>query len=110
MEHNIYLKSARYKDKNGMSHFHNHYTAEYNGKIIVTSDVAEHAAARYLMNNDLAKEDDMLVTYVEGKRSLTGSIKWFAEHTVQENEKISARTVKWRPFDKSKFSSSNEGE
>jgi hypothetical protein len=100
MEHKIYLTLARYKDKAGLSRLINHYHAEYDGKRILTSDVASFDAARYLLNNNLAKEDDTLITYADGKPLMTGSIKWFAEHTVQENEKVGPRFAKWRPFPK----------
>jgi hypothetical protein len=100
MEHKIYMTSAKYKDKNGITRRANHYNAEYNGRIILTSDDAECASARYLLNNKLAEETDIILTYMNNKPSLTGSVKWLAEHTVEETAKVGPRFIKWRPFDK----------
>jgi hypothetical protein len=103
MEHHVFLTSATYKDKNGMTRDPNHYNAEYNRQFILKSDVVEFDTARYLLNNNLAKDDDILITYVDGKRSLTATIKWFAEHTIEEGKRVSSRFIKWRPFDVEKI-------
>jgi hypothetical protein len=105
MEHKVYLTLARYKDKNGVTRHINSYHAEYNGERILTSDVAEYDIARYLLNNNIAKPDDILLTYNNGQPSMRGSIKWYAEHTIEESDKVSPRTVKWKPFDVSKVRS-----
>jgi hypothetical protein len=33
-----------------------------------------------------------------GRPAMRGSIGWLADHTVTENEKVSPRFAKWRPF------------
>jgi HNH endonuclease len=40
----------------------------------------------------------ILVTTRNGRPAMTGSIGWLAERTVEENEKVSPRWIKWRPF------------
>jgi hypothetical protein len=99
VNHIIYLTPAKYHKAGSLiTKFANHYSVEYNETIILTSSTAEFDAARYLMSNDLAKESDTLTTYVNGKKSMIGNIKWFAEHTVEDSEKISAHFTKWEPL------------
>ena len=40
----------------------------------------------------------MLVTTRSGRPAFRGRIGWLASRTVEENDKVSPRWTKWRPF------------
>jgi hypothetical protein len=60
--------------------------------------VPECDAARWLRDNRGALDSDILITTRGGLPCLRGSIGWFAERTIEENEKVSPRWAKHRPW------------
>ena len=79
--------------------------------------VPECDAARWLRDNRGAHDSDILITHRPaedgstrgGLPCLRGSIGWFAERTVEENEKVSPRWAKHRPWSAPGGKSSPEG-
>jgi hypothetical protein len=60
----------------------------------------ECAAARYLIDNGLASREDVLRAYRGDTPCLTGSVGWFADRRVTEDDKHGSGTprfVRWRP-------------
>ena len=74
------------------------YAAVYQGEKIGEFRVPECDAARWLLAEGKAAPDDRLTTYRDGRPALSGSVGWLAAHTVEENEKVSPRWRKFRPF------------
>jgi hypothetical protein len=88
MEHRIEITLAGRK-----------YAATYQGEHIGDFKSPETEGARWLKANAGAVDSDALVTTRNGQPAMRGSVGWFAGHSVLDNEKISARWVKYRPFD-----------
>jgi hypothetical protein len=97
MEHRIEITHAKLQ-RAGEWVGHGTYSTLYNGEIIGTWRTPECDGARYLLSAGLARPDDRLTVCRGGSPCLAGSVGWFADRTVQENEKISPRWTKWRPF------------
>jgi hypothetical protein len=57
-----------------------------------------HDLARKLIAEGKAERGDTLMTMRGEMRCLTGSVGWFADHTVREDSVTSPTFVKWRPF------------
>jgi hypothetical protein len=72
--------------------------ATYRGERIGEFRGPECDAARWLLVNGLASRDDTLVSCRNGRPALTGSVGRLADSTVEENEKVSPRWRKFRPF------------
>ena len=56
----------------------------------------EHSAARWLVDQGRAKREDTLRVVHDDVPASRGSIAWFADHRVQDDDK-GLRVVKWRP-------------
>jgi hypothetical protein len=87
MEHRIEITPAKLK-----------YAAAYQGEKIGEFRVPETDSARWLIANGHAAPEDRLTTYRNGRPALTGSVAWLAGKTVEENDEISTRWRKFRPF------------
>ena len=96
--HRIEISSARRRSGSGGWTGHGSSYAEYQGERIGEFRVPECDAARWLLANGKAVETDTLVTTRNGRPAMTGAVGWLADHTVTENEKVSPRFAKWRPF------------
>ncbi len=97
MEHRIEIAWAR--RWNGAAWVgHGHYYAEHQGKRIGEWRVPECDGARWLKANRGALDSDTLVTTRNGVPAMRGSIGWLAARSIEENEKVSPRWIKWRPF------------
>jgi len=70
------------------------YFATYKGVVIGEWRVPECSAARCH-----ASHSDILVTTRNGRPAMSGNVGWLADHTVEENDKVSPRWAKYRPFD-----------
>ena len=57
----------------------------------------ECSAARRLLERGLAERDDRLRTYRGEKLCLSGSVGWYADRQVRENDQ-GMFFVKWKPF------------
>ena len=55
------------------------------------------AAARKLIGEGAARDDQFEMLF-KGKRVMTASVGWLADHRVEETATISPRFVKWKPF------------
>jgi hypothetical protein len=78
---------------------HGTYYTRFDGELIGTWRVPSCDAARWLLTNGHATRDDRLETCrSDGKVALSGSVGWFADHTVEETDTISPHWVKWKPF------------
>jgi hypothetical protein len=100
--HIVQIASLRRRGKNGLLTKINAYSLTYAGELIGESDVPLCDAARILLNRGIAKPTDKISTSRDGiTPQLTASVKWAAEHTVQETETHGPVFVKWRPFDPS---------
>jgi hypothetical protein len=87
MEHRIEITPAKHK-----------YAAAYQGEKIGEFRVPECDSARWLVAQGHAQPGDTMVTTRNGVPAMRGSVAWLAGQTVEENEKVSPRWVKWRPF------------
>jgi hypothetical protein len=97
MEHRIEIALARrWYGSSWVGH--GHYFANYQGERIGEWRVPECEAARWLKANRGAVDTDVLVTTRSGQPSMRGSIGWLAERTVEENDRVSPRWIKWRAF------------
>ena len=74
------------------------YATTYHGEHIGDFKSPETEAARWLKANRGAANSDRLVICRNGRPALSGSVGWFADSTVEENEKVSPRWRKFRPF------------
>lgn len=70
----------------------------YEGQRIGESRVPSCEAARWLKDNVGATDTDTLVTLRDGVPCIRGAIGWLAQRTVEENDKVSPRWVKYRPY------------
>jgi hypothetical protein len=107
----ITATSARRRDPvSGNVTGHGRYLVSHQGEIIGTFRTPVCEAARYLLDHGLATREDRLVMcraenlpstgeQSEGVPVLSGSVGWFADRTVEENDKVSPRWAKHRPFD-----------
>jgi hypothetical protein len=73
------------------------HAAAYQGARIGEWRSPETEGARWLKAHGAA-DNDMLVTMRNGRPAMRGSIGWLASRTVEENDKVSPRWTKWRPF------------
>jgi hypothetical protein len=87
MEHRIEIAAVKHK-----------YAASYQGERIGEFRVPECDAARWLLANGHAARDDTLTICRNGSPAMIGGVGWLADHTVEENEKVSPRWRKFRPF------------
>jgi hypothetical protein len=55
-------------------------------------------AARWLLANGKAARSDVLVICHAGRPAMRGNVGWLADRSVTENDKVSPRWAKWRPF------------
>jgi hypothetical protein len=78
---------------------HSAYAADYRGERIGQWRVPECDAARWLLANGKADRSDILVTTRSGRPAMRGGVGWLADRTVAENDKVSPRWAKWRPFE-----------
>jgi hypothetical protein len=74
------------------------YAATYRGEHIGDFKSPETEAARWLLANGHAASDDTLTICRNGSPAMIGGVGWLADHTVEENEKVSPRWRKFRPF------------
>jgi len=74
------------------------YSTSYLGELIGEWRVPSCDAARWLLANGKANREDKLTICREGRPALSGSVGWLAGHTVEENDKVSPRWIKYRPF------------
>jgi hypothetical protein len=56
-----------------------------------------HSAARWLVDRGKAKREDALRIVHNGAPALRGSVAWFADHQVRDDDKTGLRVVKWMP-------------
>jgi hypothetical protein len=97
MEHRIEITWAR--RWNGAAWVgHGLYFADYQGQRIGEWRVPQCDGARWLLANG-ADRSDILVTTRSGRPAMRGGVGWFADRTIVENEKVSPRWAKWRPFE-----------
>ena len=54
--------------------------------------------SRKLLQEGKANRGDRIELLRLGRTALSGSIGWFADHTVSENARGGPRFVKWEPF------------
>ena len=73
------------------------YAATYQGARIGEWRSPETEAARWLTAHGAA-DSDTLVTMRNGRPATRGSIGWLASRSIEENDKVSPRWTKWRPF------------
>ena len=97
----IIATSARRRDPStGNVTGHGRYLVSFRGKLIGTFRTPACEAARYLLDHGLATREDRLVMCREGGvPALSSSVGWFADRTVEENDKVSPRWAKHRPLD-----------
>jgi hypothetical protein len=74
------------------------YFATYRGELLGEFRVPECEAVRWLLANGHAAPNDTLIMCRDGRPALTGSVGWLADRTVEENDEVSARWRKFRPF------------
>ena len=102
VEHHIQIERVPPKVcVNPRSNTETRYRALYNQQEIGVSRVPECDAARWLLDQKLANRDDVLVVYRGSTPCLRGSLGWFADHTIRENDVYNNGTpslVKWKPF------------
>jgi hypothetical protein len=87
MDHRIEIAAVKHK-----------YAVTYRGERIGEFRVPECDAARWLLANGKAARADTLTVCRNGQEAMTGGVGWLADHTVEENEKVSPRWRKFRPF------------
>jgi hypothetical protein len=97
VEHRIEITPARRWNGSAWAG-HGSYYAEHEGQRIGEWRVPECDAARWLKANLGAADTDILITTRGGVPAMRGSIGWFAERTIEENEKVSPRWTKHRPW------------
>jgi hypothetical protein len=97
MEHRIEIVSARRQSGNRRIG-QGSYFANYKGEPIGEFRVPECDAARWLLANGHALPDDRLVMCRNGVPALYGRVGWLADHTVEENDRISPRSARYRAF------------
>jgi hypothetical protein len=97
VEHRIEITPARRWNGSAWGG-HGSYYAEHEGQRIGEWRVPECDAARWLKANLGAADADILITTRNGVPCMRGSIGWFAERTIEENEKVSPRWAKHRPW------------
>src|SRR5271170_2065413 len=71
------------------------YATTYHGEHIGDFKSPETEAARYLLAHGLAVRDDALTICRNGRPAMIGGVDWLA---VEENEKVSPRWRRFRPF------------
>jgi hypothetical protein len=90
------------------------YRVVFEGEEIGVWRIPEHEAARWLLAQGKAERADPLRTrrLIDGKEtpSMTGSVGWFADHTVTESDKRGGtrRFIKWRPMPEGAFAVTRE--
>jgi hypothetical protein len=77
---------------------HSAYAVTYQGERIGQWLLPTCDGARWLLVNGKAERSDTLIMCREGRPAMRGGVGWFADRTVTENEKVSPRWSKWRPF------------
>lgn len=72
----------------------------------------EHSVARLLLEQDWVSEEDKLVVCRNGKRTMTGSVGWFAKYRVSETRAKGPSLTKYRvsSFLQGQASDDEEGE
>ena len=73
------------------------YAANYRGDLIGCWRSPETEGARWLKDHGAA-DADTLITTRNGRPAMRGNVGWLAAHSVLENERVSPRWVKYRPF------------
>jgi hypothetical protein len=106
----IIATSARRRDPStGNVTGHGRYLVSFQGEVIGTFRTPVCEAGRYLLEHRLATRADKLVMcraenvpstgeQSEGVPVLSGSVGWFADRSMEENEKVSPRWAKHRPM------------
>jgi hypothetical protein len=77
---------------------HSVYAVDYQGERIGQWRDPSCDAARWLLANGKAERSDTLIMTRGGKPAMRGGVGWLADRTVTENDKVSPRWAKWRPF------------
>jgi hypothetical protein len=73
--------------------------ATWRGEFLGEFRIPECDAARWLIENGHAAPGDTLVLCWNGRPTLVGSVGWFADRTVLENENAGPRWARFKPFD-----------
>ena len=74
------------------------YATTYDGEHLGDFKQPETEAARWLKANRGAANSDRLVIRRGDSPAMSGGVGWLADRTVEENEKVSPRWRKFRPF------------
>ena len=77
---------------------HGAYGVDYQGERIGQWRVPSCDAARWLIAHGKAERLDTLIMARDGVPAMRGGVGWLADRTVTENDKVSPRWSKWRPF------------
>ena len=76
----------------------NRYRVLFMGREIGVWRDPECSAARFLVAHGLAARRDTLRTFLGNAPSMIGSVDWFANHAVRENDRQPLRFIAWKPF------------
>jgi hypothetical protein len=84
--------------RTGLGNTETRYRVFRNGEELGIWRFPEHSAARKLLELGVSR-DDVLHTFRGSTPSMQGRLGWFADHTIQEDDKHGGpRFVKWRPM------------
>jgi hypothetical protein len=77
---------------------HNKYFVSYRGEMIGEFRCPMCDSSRWLLAHGLATESDTILSYLDGRPSLTGRVGALAKLTVTENRKVGPVWRDWKPF------------
>jgi hypothetical protein len=100
MDRKIQLELVRPKPSAPDTNTETRYRVLFEGEAIGVWRDPECSAARWLIDYGRATRDDTLRTYRGDTPCLVGSVGWFADHRVRENDTNNSGTphfVKWQP-------------
>lgn len=97
MDVRIELEKVRPEASGPKSNSETRYRVRFEGREIGIWRDPEHSAARWLVDQGLAKREDRLRVVHDGVPASRGSMAWFADHRIEENDRQGLRVVKWRP-------------
>jgi hypothetical protein len=108
--HIIVVKDARRRGRDGMVGLDRSFVF-YLGESLGEMRSPCCSTARWLLERSLASRDDLIAMVrdrdASGQQSpvcdhpylcITGSVGWFADHTVIENERVGPVWGRWKPF------------